>query len=612
MRLARTLAAALAVGQAAVAWTQTALNLETVATGLTAPVAMAHAGDERLFVVEQRGQIRIIDNDVLLPVPFLDIGSKLVPPRAGFDERGLLGLAFHPDYANNGRFYVFYSAPDPVDFSVNFDEADIPNGDSDFAYNGFSFVGGEVGDPGDLALASSGVKVYQVPAGQVATITFPQTVALAGFFLVHPAGGTAGTAQALDANGAPIGGAVSSKAATVFGDPANRVLMDQSRVGMKGLRLTAAAGAGFQLFVDTLELIEFQCLSVVAEYQVSDGDPNIADPDSERILLTYGKPQFNHNGGQLNFGPDGYLYISSGDGGAANDSGYGHATGGNGQNIETFLGKLLRIDVDGGDPYGIPADNPFVGVDGLDEIYAYGLRNPWRFSFDTGGEQRLFCADVGQNQFEEINIVEKGKNYGWNTMEGFHCFSPSEGCDQTGLELPIHEYDHSLGLSITGGFIYRGALMPDLVGDYIFGDWSKAFGTPDGSVFHLHEESPDVWVAEQFIIRRGAESGLRLGRFINSFGQGIDGELYLLSQDQLLFSHTTGMVHRLRLAPAVGDLNCDGSVDALDIDPFVLAMTNPAAYAATYPLCTLEQGDLNGDGSTNGFDIDGFVDLLAP
>jgi len=209
--------------------------------------------------------------------------------------------------------------------------------------------------------------------------------------------------------------------------------------------------------------------TVIARYQVDPNDPDKADKNSEVVILEVNQPYSNHNGGQITFGPDGYLYIALGDGGSGGDP------QGNGQNRQTLLGSILRIDVDNPAPgknYGIPPDNPFVGNSAgyREEIYAYGLRNPWRFSFDpiTGW---LWTADVGQDKYEEIDIIEKGGNYGWNIMEGLHCFDPPSNCDPSGLILPIWEYDHDAGRSITGGFVYRGVSVPELVGQYIYADF---------------------------------------------------------------------------------------------------------------------------------------------
>jgi glucose/arabinose dehydrogenase len=281
------------------------IELEIVASGLTAPVAVTHAPDRsgRLFIVDQAGQIRVVRDGDLLPTPFLDISAELPALNPFFDERGLLGLAFHPRYARNGRFFVRYSAP-------------------------------RTGDPGEPCFGTS-----------------------------------------------------------------------------RGCHE-----------------------EILAEYSVSDDDPDVADPSSEKILFRVDEPQFNHDAGTVAFGPDEFLYFSLGDGGGANDgltdTPPSHGPIGHGQNIETPLGAILRIDVDGppdpGLEYDIPGDNPFVGAPGVDEIYAYGMRNPYKFSFDDGpgGDGSLFVADVGQNLFEEVNIVEQGGNYGWVTKEGFSCFDP--------------------------------------------------------------------------------------------------------------------------------------------------------------------------------------------
>lgn len=211
--------------------------------------------------------------------------------------------------------------------------------------------------------------------------------------------------------------------------------------------------------------------TIISRFQVSNVNGDSAVKASEYILMTYNQPFSNHNGGQVSFGPDGYLYIAAGDGGSSGDP------QGNGQNKAALLGKILRIDVNGTSPgknYAIPPDNPFAGnTQGwAEEVYAYGMRNPWRFSFDLA-TNKLWVADVGQNMWEEINIVEKGGNYGWKIMESFHCYSPSTGCDTTGLKLPIWEYAHNStgGYSITGGFVYRGNKNPKLTGKYIYADY---------------------------------------------------------------------------------------------------------------------------------------------
>jgi len=295
------------------------LALEPVTGGLTRPVSIAHAGDDRLFVVEQGGLIRVWDGAALRPEPFLDLRALI----STGGERGLLGLAFHPAYAANGWFFVNYTALD---------------------------------------------------------------------------------------------------------------------------------GA-----------------TVIARYSVSPSDPNRADPASARTFLRIAQPFSNHNGGQLQFGPDGYLYIGMGDGGSGGDP------GNRAQNLLDLLGKMLRIDVDT-EPYAIPPSNPYANRDDARaEIWASGLRNPWRFSFDrTSGD--LWIADVGQGQWEEIDFQPAtsigGENYGWRRMEGSHCFNPAIACNDGTLVLPIIEYDHSDGAcSVTGGYVYRGVRSPRLTGTYLYADF---------------------------------------------------------------------------------------------------------------------------------------------
>lgn len=209
-------------------------------------------------------------------------------------------------------------------------------------------------------------------------------------------------------------------------------------------------------------------LAVVSRFKVSDTDADLADSNSETILLRIPQPFDNHNGGQLAFGPDGYLYIASGDGGGGGDP------DGNAQNLNNLLGKILRIDVDmmaNGMEYAIPSDNPFVNTDNArGEIFAYGLRNPWRFSFDvqTG---TIWAGDVGQGELEEIDVIEKGGNYGWNILEGTSCYN-ADDCETNGTIAPVFEYDHEANdKSVTGGHVYRGALVPSLEGFYIYGDF---------------------------------------------------------------------------------------------------------------------------------------------
>ena len=257
--------------------------------------------------------------------------------------------------------------------------------------------------------------------------------------------------------------------------------------------------------------------SVVSRFSVNQSDPNLADPGSETVIMEIPQPYGNHNGGQLAFGPDGYLYIGLGDGGSGGDP------RGNSQNIGTILGAILRIDVgrvSEGKSYSIPPDNPFVGIDdSREEIWAYGLRNPWRFSFDaeTGF---LWAGDVGQNRWEEVDVVEKGLNYGWNIMEGRHCFSPATDCDTTGLELPVAEYGRAEGCSITGGYVYRGGDIPWLVDTYVSGDFCS------GRIWGLRYDGGSV--TEQALL---IDSDLS----ITSFGQVLDGTLYVLSRNEGIY-----------------------------------------------------------------------------
>ena len=251
--------------------------------------------------------------------------------------------------------------------------------------------------------------------------------------------------------------------------------------------------------------------SRIERYSVG-GVPNQADAGSAKLIFSVGQPFSNHNGGLIAFGPDGMLYIGLGDGGSGGDP------LGNGLNINTLLGSLLRIDVDGGDPFAIPPDNPFVGRPGADEIWAYGLRNPWRFAFHLE-ENELYIADVGQNEWEEVSVVpaDVGElNLGWNVMEGLHCFDASS-CNMNGLELPVLEYSHAIGCSITGGYVYRGAAMGPARGHYFYSDFCSGF-------------------LRSFRFANGSAGERRswnvgdLGGVL-SFGQDAGGELYILSDN---------------------------------------------------------------------------------
>ena len=359
------------------------VTLEEVASGLTRPLYVdAPPGDDRLFIVEQTGTIRILKEGTLLDAPFLDVSEAIT---RGHNEQGLLGLAFHPSYAENGRFFINYTRSED--------------------------------------------------------------------------------------------------------------------------------GA-----------------TVVAAYTASE-DADRADGASGQVLLVMEQPFGNHNGGHLAFGPDGFLTIAQGDGGSGGDP-HGH-----GQNPATLLGTLLRIDVDGGDPYQVPETNPFVGQEGrADEIWAWGLRNPWRFSFDreTGD---LYIADVGQNQWEEVNVQPAastgGENYGWAVLEGSHCYQAAT-CDREGRVDPVYEYEHPAGCSITGGYVYRGEAIPDLQGHYLFGDfcenWVWSFRWADGEA-----QDPLDWTPLL------DPDGDRL-QGISSFGEDAAGEVYVTSLH-------SGRVHKIVPAP---------------------------------------------------------------
>lgn len=383
------------------------VNLKLVADGLTAPVSMAHPGDgDRLFVVDQIGKVWVMENGEVQDEPFLDISDKLVGLNEGYDERGLLDLVFHPNYEENGKLYVYYSAP----------------------------------------------------LREAAPDSWDHT-------------------------------------------------------------------------------------SHISEFTVSE-DGGIG---SERVLMKIDEPQSNHNGGQLLF-ENGYLYISLGDGGKANDKGTGHPPEGNAQNLSTLLGSILRIDV-AGDPYGIPEDNPFVGEEGRDEIYAYGFRNPYRMSMDSSG--RLFVADAGQNLFEEVSVVEKGKNYGWNIKEGKHYFDPEnpqdppesgpdEGPYGRALVDPIIEYRHpESGVSVVvGGHVYEGNKLTSYRGAYIFGDWSFSFSEPEGKLFYA---TPENWEVKDFPLRDREE----LGEFILGFGEDREGEIYVLTSGTTGPTGDSGKVYKI-------------------------------------------------------------------
>ena len=390
---------------------------DTVAAGPPAPhgfVAPAAAppppGDDRLFVADQPGTIYTVSSNGETST-YLDLQDQVVDV-SGYSERGLLGLAFHPNFQENGRFFTLYSAP--------------------------------------------------------------------------------------RREGTPEG---------------------------------------------------YNHTGVLAEFTADPGAAT-ASADSERTLLEVPEPQSNHNGGTIVFGPDGFLYVGLGDGGAANDQGKGHVedwyvpnAGGNGQDTtENLLGSILRLDVDtetGDRPYGIPDDNPLVGSDGLDEHYAWGLRNPWRMSFDN---DTLLVADVGQNAWEEVNVVEAGGNYGWNIREGAHCFLTDDCPTQTSkgepLTDPVLEYGHGdapiSGVAIVGGYVVRNGAIPGFDGIYVFADWRS-----EGRLFAADPTQEAPW--EPWVVSVEGE----IGPFVLAFGRDTTGAIYACTSEETGISGETGAVYRL-------------------------------------------------------------------
>lgn len=405
------------------------IELETVADGLISPLGLAAPddGSGRVFVYDQAGLVYSIVNGTKLDTPLLDVRDRLIEFR-NYDERGLLGIATHPNFTENPFVYTYTS---------------------------------------------------------------------------EPSGGTADFTTVLP------GGATNNHQ------------------------------------------------SVIAEWRIDAGDTNRIDVTSRREILRIDQPQGNHNGGTLQFGHDGFLYISLGDGGSADDQGAGHVEGGNGQNIENIYGNLLRIDVDGrtstNGQYAIPTDNPFVGQPGLDEIYAYGFRNPYTFGFDLlNGE--LYVADVGQNKVEELNRVFKGGNYGWPIKEGDFYFDPNgtnAGFITTvpvrdvpaDLVDPIAQYDHDEGLAIVSGYVYRGTQLPGLIGRYIAGDWGS-FNQPTGRLFYLD--------GSEFRELRIGRDDRPLNLWLKGIGQDATGELYIFGSTNLGPSGASGKM--LKIVPAASNL----------------------------------------------------------
>jgi len=376
------------------------VSLELVAEGFTSPVALVtpQDGSDRLFMVDQIGIIWIVSQGERIEKPFLDLRSSIVELNSFYDERGLLGLAFHPEFARNGIFFVSYSGQLRSDLSTS----------------------------------------------------------------------------------------------------------------------------------------EWDHTTYVSEFTISVYDPNRADPASERILLAMDKPGYNYEAGHIAFGPDGFLYIATGDS-VRNPA---EEAGQYAQDTFSLLGKILRIDInkigENGEAYAIPPDNPFVEGGGRPEVYTYGLRNPYRFSFNTSnGETRLFVVDVGQAMMEEVNLLVKGGNYGWPIREGTTCFNaqnwnqPHENCTTRGLIDPLIAYTHQGDLSaIVGGVIYRGEMLPPLHDGYVFGDWGRGNG-------HLFVAYPPtlglgLWDIKEIEVETPDQTGI--GQLLG-IAQDEHGELYLLTKD---------------------------------------------------------------------------------
>lgn len=298
--------------------------------------------------------------------------------------------------------------------------------------------------------------------------------------------------------------------ASVFVDIRERVNARSDEAGLLGMAFHPDYQANGQVIL-SYTTGRRNLKSVISRFFADDARRAL-DPASERVILTVDQPFRNHNGGQVTFGPDGLLYVGFGDGGAGGDP------RGNGQNTDTLLGAMLRIDVDRGDPYAIPPDNPFAAGGGRPEIYAWGLRNPWRWSFDAATGD-LWVGDVGQNQIEEIDIVVKGGNYGWNMREGSAPFRGGRR-PSAGLIAPVAEYSHSFGCSVTGGYVYRGDQIPALAGTYVFGDYcsGRFWGlAPDGSGGRTMAPLFDGQIN------------------LSSFGEAHDGRLFAVDLNGALF-----------------------------------------------------------------------------
>jgi glucose/arabinose dehydrogenase len=415
------------------------IGLKIITEGLGAPMALAAIpdGSGRLLLAEQSGVIHLLDqNGKRSEQLFLDLRAKMVAINKGMEERGLLGLALHPQFKSNRKFYVVYSAPLRTNAPPKWDHAER-----------------------------------------------------------------------------------------------------------------------------------------LSEFKTAGSDITSADLASERVILEIDEPDWNHNSGRIAFGPDGYLFMSVGDGGASNDvgdmaRGRGHPPEGNGQRLDTPLGKVLRLDVDHGTPYGIPRDNPYAdGNKGLPEIYAYGLRNPWGMSFDRAGKHDLILADVGQDRWEEINVIVNGGNYGWRLREGFDGFDPKTslraptnsvtvGADGKPFVDPVLTYktlrgrgteSNAFGVTVTGGYVYRGKAIPSLAGKYVFADWSRSMAIPDGTLLVATippgSTSGARWTVEPLALKEFPNG--RIKSFIWALGEDADGELYVLANGINSAFGTRGKVFKL-------------------------------------------------------------------
>lgn len=410
--------------------------VKLVAENLVSPSVLTTLddGSGRLLIADQVGTIYLLNKDGTLSEKlFFDLRERMVKLRNGFDERGLLGFALHPKFRQNGKLYIFYTAPRRASAPEDWDST-----------------------------------------------------------------------------------------------------------------------------------------SHLSEFKISSKNKDEIDPASERVLLQIDKPDFNHNCGRIAFGPDGLLYIGVGDGGGGNDKAKGHSPQGNGQDTQKLLGKILRIDIDrqeSGKAYGIPKDNPFAdGKKGLPEIFAYGVRNSWGISFDRGGTHELFAADVGQSRWEEVNIIVKGGNYGWNLREGISCFDPDKpfdppnDCPKVGamgepLIDPVITYKNfggfkndpeARGISVTGGYVYRGKALPQLTGKYIFADWSRSFAIPSGTIFAATRPAAGagkMWTLDTLEMDKHAKG--KMTAFVVGMGEDADGEIYIMTNISNQLVGKNGKVYKI-------------------------------------------------------------------